>query len=73
MYQDPISIKEGMLKMKKITNSYQDYGQDNVLLSEALLNYTIILMGYFDITTLSLYLALYCFYQEIINFFTIYK
>lgn len=31
IYKDRIFIKENILKMKKITSSYKDYGQDNTL------------------------------------------
>lgn len=39
MYRDQIQIEEGTLKMKKVTGSYKDYGRNNVLWSEAFLNY----------------------------------
>lgn len=31
IYQDQISIEEGTIKMRKVTNSYKKYGRDNVL------------------------------------------
>lgn len=73
MYQDQISIKEETLKMRKVTGSYKDYGQDNVLWSEAFLNYAMILIELFGATTPSLHLALHRFHREIINLSTVYK
>lgn len=51
MYRDHVSIEEGTLKMRKVTCSYKDYGQDNVLWSQVCLNYTMILMELFGATT----------------------
>lgn len=73
MYRDQISIEEGTLKMKKVTGSYKDYGRDNFLWSKAFLNYAMILMELFGITTPSLHLALHRFHREIIDLSTVYE
>lgn len=62
IYRDQILIEEETLQMQKVTGSYKDYGQDNVLWSEAFLNYIIILMELFGTTTSSLHLALHRFH-----------
>lgn len=59
--------------MRKITGSYEDYSRDNILWSEAFLNYTMILIELFNATTFSLYLVLYFFYREIIDLSMVYK
>lgn len=73
IYQDQISIEEGTLKMRKVMGSYKDYGHDNVLWSEAFLNYIMILMELFGSTTPSLHLALHRFPQEVIDLSTVYE
>lgn len=59
IYQDLISIKKRIVKMKKVIGSYKDYDQNNILWSEVFFNYTIILMEPFGIVISSLHLALY--------------
>lgn len=73
MYRDQISIEKRTLKMQKVTGSYKDYGRDNVLWSEAFLNYTMILMELFGTTTPFLHLAFHCFHRKIIDLSTVYK
>lgn len=73
LYHDQIHIDKSILKMRKVTGSYKDYGSTNTLWSEAFLNYTIILIAFFEPTISTLYLVLASFYSEIIELSTIYK
>lgn len=73
MYRDQVHVDEGTLKMRKVTGSYKDYGANNTLWSEALLNYTMILMALFGSNIPALYLALASFHQEIMELSTIYE
>lgn len=59
--------------MQKVTGSYKNYNISNTFQSKTFLNYTIILITFFDLTIPTLQLALTEFYREIIKLFTIYK
>lgn len=73
LYREQIYVEEGALRMRKVTESYKDYGADNTLWYEASLNYASIVVFLFGTTSPTLHLALANFHRDIIDLSIVYK
>lgn len=74
MYRDKIAIEDGMLQIRKVTRSYQDYGNNKALWSKVFLVYMTVMVALFgSIIGFSLTLALANFHCEIFDVAEVYR
>ena len=69
-----ISVKDGMLKLRKISGTYKDFSKSFYeIWADIFYNYTTIFVSFFDKEVPNLHSALAKFYMQIYEFSTIYE
>ncbi len=73
IYRIKIAIEDSTLQIQRVTGSYRDYGNNEVLWSEVFFTYMTVIVALFEFTvSLFFTLALADFYRKIFDFAKVY-